>query len=553
MSRTKATRSLQGATLSCAILGLCAALFAGCGDDDSLPPSPVGGFGASDAGGTGGVAGEDDGGGGMSGSAGSMDASMDSAVSDASDNDTGTEDAATHVPAPDGWLCHDRLFQDGYCDCGCGAVDTDCQGIGCVDPGCMALGCEACFSPSGAWVPCTPEEWTCEPAKQGDALGFCDCGCGAPDPDCQGRGCTSASCRSSSCNRCHDDSGTVVGCDAPAGWSCALSAYASGDGCDCGCGIADPDCGTEGCVDGDCRDDACNTCRSSNRDQVPCDVPNEWLCNPLKYDSNDGCDCGCGVADPDCDNAGCEGNSCTDESCQSCHFDGATGVCTIPTAWTCHPVFYARNGVCDCGCGAIDPDCGSAGCTGESCTAAGCDLCHGEQGAFADCGGWTCDVGQFGTGDGCDCGCGATDTDCLIFASCTEPGCESEACENCNDAESNRTECGGGWTCSLENYGDGYCDCGCGIADPDCADAGCTERGCIATSCDQCRDENGRNVPCEVGICAPRNIGTGDGCDCGCAAVDPDCAGLSACTQPGCSAAECARCRDPLGRLINCL
>ncbi len=30
------------------------------------------------------------------------------------------------------------------------------------------------------------------------------------------------------------------------------------------------------------------------------DVPAEWLCNDSFYDANDGCDCGCGILDPDC-------------------------------------------------------------------------------------------------------------------------------------------------------------------------------------------------------------------------------------------------------------
>ena len=29
---------------------------------------------------------------------------------------------------------------------------------------------------------------------------------------------------------------------APEGWTCAVSYYEAGDGCDCGCGVGDPDC-----------------------------------------------------------------------------------------------------------------------------------------------------------------------------------------------------------------------------------------------------------------------------------------------------------------------
>ena len=52
-------------------------------------------------------------------------------------------------------------------------------------------------------------------------------------------------------------------------------------------------------------------------------APAGWTCNAGYYDTNDGCDCGCGVFDPDCpaadsgvcdfcDNAGSCGNSCND-------------------------------------------------------------------------------------------------------------------------------------------------------------------------------------------------------------------------------------------------
>lgn len=44
--------------------------------------------------------------------------------------------------------------------------------------------------------------WTCDPKYKGTKDG-CDCGCGAPDPDCNGRGCTGPDCQNSACNRYH--------------------------------------------------------------------------------------------------------------------------------------------------------------------------------------------------------------------------------------------------------------------------------------------------------------------------------------------------------------
>ncbi len=50
-------------------------------------------------------------------------------------------------------------------------------------------------------------------------------------------------------------------------------------------------------------------------------VPAEWTCTPTYYDANDGCDCGCGVVDPDCGGSTsdlcdyCLEGSCSPESC----------------------------------------------------------------------------------------------------------------------------------------------------------------------------------------------------------------------------------------------
>ena len=46
-----------------------------------------------------------------------------------------------------------------------------------------------------------------------------------------------------------------------------------------------------------------------------------------------------------------------------------------PAGWTCNPAYYGANDGCDCGCGVPDPDCGCAGCTGGGCVAPGCDYC----------------------------------------------------------------------------------------------------------------------------------------------------------------------------------
>ena len=46
----------------------------------------------------------------------------------------------------------------------------------------------------------------------------------------------------------HDDDGRRLGRHrrSPPAWKCAEEAYATGDGCDCGCGAHDPDCDAPG-------------------------------------------------------------------------------------------------------------------------------------------------------------------------------------------------------------------------------------------------------------------------------------------------------------------
>ncbi|MEM9693073.1 MAG: lamin tail domain-containing protein [Myxococcota bacterium] len=93
-------------------------------------------------------------------------------------------------------------------------------------------------------------------------------------------------------------------------------------------------------------------------------VPAGWLCPEAWYSDSD-CDCGCGEADPACMNA----------NVGSCDFCTACGSCSLvnPTnnavcTWTCDPGFYGTADGCDCGCGVVDPDCTDA-------TVASCDFC----------------------------------------------------------------------------------------------------------------------------------------------------------------------------------
>lgn len=83
------------------------------------------------------------------------------------------------------------------------------------------------------------------------------------------------------------------------------------------------DCAKQQCGDGICERDEPETCRAD------CDayshVPAGWRCAPEYYQDANGCDCGCGAWDPDCDDSAEPVYNCGDSSV--C-LDG--GVCEQP-------------------------------------------------------------------------------------------------------------------------------------------------------------------------------------------------------------------------------
>lgn len=104
--------------------------------------------------------------------------------------------------------------------------------------------------------------------------------------------------------------------------------------------------------------------------------PSEWTCDPTYYGTNDGCDCGCGVLDPDCASA-------YSGACDTCADDGGCGtdadycvgidpdnnaVCNTTPVWLCSPLVYGDGQSCDCGCGVVDADCSGP-------EASACDSC----------------------------------------------------------------------------------------------------------------------------------------------------------------------------------
>ncbi len=127
---------------------------------------------------------------------------------------------------------------------------------------------------------------------------------------------------------CSDDckSFNVSACFVPAAWTCTDSLFGSGV-CDCGCGIADPDCDGAGCTTAGCTQDACVACWTSSTSSTPCSGVSVWSCDPSFNGAGDGCDCGCTVPDPDCGGLGCSTPGCIDTDCGYCWDTGGENLC----------------------------------------------------------------------------------------------------------------------------------------------------------------------------------------------------------------------------------
>jgi hypothetical protein len=171
------------------------------------------------------------------------------------------------------------------------------------------------------------------------------------------------------------------------------------------CGVGGEGSQAQDCVGGQWQDDG--VC-----------APVGWSCDSSYFDALDGCDCECGAYDPDCDVAGQTVYGC--DTGEICNVQGDCQASTVPGAWTCSDDYYG-DGWCDCGCGAVDVDCADA-------TYPACDYCDSSQGSCSP-------------------------SDCSAIDPVNNAVCSSVA----------------GWNCSRAFYGDGECDCGCGIVDVDCA------------------------------------------------------------------------------------
>ncbi len=169
-----------------------------------------------------------------------------------------------------------------------------------VDQGYQAPGCD-CDSTGACdgWCYCDPD---CTNPCDCDNSVFCDEGCGC-DVGCQ----TSAADLYSYnlCNSNQDCGGgfcakgecfffCMVGDNCGAGFDCVegVCLYACEE--ESGCfGNGGGDC----CLDGVCLPEA--QCPATGG-------PADWTCVPGYYGSGDGCDCDCGITDPDCASGDCD-------------------------------------------------------------------------------------------------------------------------------------------------------------------------------------------------------------------------------------------------------
>ncbi len=84
------------------------------------------------------------------------------------------------------------------------------------------------------------------------------------------------------------------------------------------CDNLDGGCARQDDARNDLEWEGATACGNGDDPQPP---PSDWICDPGNFNAGDGCDCGCGGADFDCGNAGCADGSCNADGCGFCHDD----------------------------------------------------------------------------------------------------------------------------------------------------------------------------------------------------------------------------------------
>lgn len=221
----------------------------------------------------------------------------------------------------------------------------------------------------------------------------------------------------------------------------------------------------------------------------------------------------------------CTGKACGDDGCgKSCGTCGTGLTCAtteesnkcVPDAWTCDPDDYADTFVCNCDCGAVDPDCAAPtdmslppvplnGCAEEQ-------VCDGT-GACVDRvpATWTCAKARYDDGLLCDCECGDVDPDCTKTMGVTAkvaPACLSGQCDMTGHCAPCTPDCAGK-SCGSDGCGGVCLPTG---AEPTTGPTAPSGGGCLANG--QCVDgvctdpcAGTRKLACETHNCGPDNCG----------------------------------------------
>lgn len=277
---------------------------------------------------------------------------------------TGAPVPAPSVALPAEWdtvRCAGRYADGAVCDCECGAPDPDCVTLGSRSPACPAPGA-ICYRGQ-----CVNPEWHENRENRGDVIDndIDDSSTRIVNGNGNGNSNSSNGNSSGKSNKGSDNDDDDIFCDP--------SKFGTNGVCECGCGgLVDPDCVLSV---GYAR--ACGGVASECGADLVCSA-DAWTCARARYGDGRVCDCECGAPDPDCAVLDAAGRPALPTTCADARLC-VGGRCAQPRAWTCAPAAYgARDGVCHCGCGALDPDCAAgnysalAGCASASVRAYSC-------------------------------------------------------------------------------------------------------------------------------------------------------------------------------------
>jgi hypothetical protein len=278
-----------------------------------------------------------------------------------------------------------------------------------------------------------------------------------------------------------------------------------------------------------------------------------WHCNPAQYNNQDGCDCGCGVVDPDCSSASV--GEC--DWCKSAPIGTAPGSCAFDLCYSvngnagdaCGTLVPGNNAICDfsinpqAACGVPTAcfdgvqnnnetgiDCGGPDCV--TCCSPGEQDNDGDGVCTPDCAtapacsaNATCSDSTGTATCGCDSGYQDNDANGSCTADCaSSPACNANA--SCSDATGTAScGCDAGYQ---DNDGDGTCEANCSTANLSCnANASCSDStGLAECGCDAGYQDNDGDGTCEAN-CSTANLSCNANASCS------DSTGLAEC---GCDA-----------------